>query len=501
MTVLCRKVSDSGMNSYNGKQVEINWSPDRGSGTPVYAQIVRYIADKIRCGDWVEGQKLPPQRKLAELFCVNRSTVSTAMDELMSYGIIESDHGGGTRVTGGSWSLRLAQPPDWNRYITGSPFHANKPTIQMINRMEFKEGYIRIGTGELAPELYPNALMEDILHRIPEKIQSLNYLGALGLPQLREELCRYLQQEKGIHALPENILITTGSLQALQLISICMLRPGSTVFTEAPTYLKSLQVFQSAGMQLRGLPMDEEGIRYQKIRPDETENAIIYTIPTFHNPTGCVMSQQRRQGLLSFCMENSLPMIEDDAYGSLWFDKKPPAPVKSLDAGGNVLYLGTLSKTIAPGLRIGWVVGPEAVIDRLGDVKMQTDYGSSSVSQLAAAELLSDPGYEAYLSDLRKRLMRRRDNALKAIRRHFEGLCEWNCPSGGFYIWLKFHNSLPIDTIFYEALDQGILLNPGNVYDYRENNAIRISYSYASEEELEKAIGILAEIIVRHIKK
>ena len=478
----------------------------------MYSQIVQYITEKIRKGDWVEGERLPSQRRLSEIFGVNRSTVVTAMDELLSYGIIESSGGGGTRIAGGSWSLRLAQPPDWNQYISSGPFRANKPTIQMINRMEFEEGYIRIGTGELAPELYPRELVGNILRHMPDRIPSLNYLGTLGLPELREELCGYLLREHGIKASPETILITSGSLQALQLISICMLKKGATVYTEAPTYLKSLQVFQSAGMNMTGLPMDQEGMRFGSLRGIDMRDSIIYSIPSFHNPTSRTMSSGRRINLLNFCREKCIPLIEDDAYGSLWIDEKPPAPIKSMDDGGNVLYLGTLSKTMAPGLRIGWVVGPEAVVYRLGDVKMQTDYGSSSVSQWVATELMNDPAYSAYLDDLREELKRRRDLAEDALKEAFGPLmitdpdhpergrlCTWETPKGGFYIWLRFSRKLPMDKIFYEALDRGVLFNPGNVYDYRENNSIRISYAYADPEDIRTAVGVLGDIIKKYI--
>ena len=213
---------NAGLSKLNS--VEIDWLPDRSSETPVYRQIVRYIAERISRGDWIEGDRLPSQRRLAEQFGVNRSTIVTAMEELTAYGILTSGHGGGTRVSGGSWSLLLTQPPDWNKYIQEGHFRANKPTIQMINQKEYEEGYVRIGTGELAPELYPKALFTEILTHLPNRIPSLNYLEGLGLLQLRKSLGEYLLRTQGIRANPDQILITTGSLQALQLVSICMLK-------------------------------------------------------------------------------------------------------------------------------------------------------------------------------------------------------------------------------------------------------------------------------------
>ena len=477
--------------------IEFEWKPDKTAKTPIYRQIVKYISDKIAAGDWVIGSRLPSQRAMALAFDVNRSTIVTAMEELLSYGILESDFGGGTRVKSNSWSLLMSQPPDWNKYISSGPFHANLPTIQTINKLEFEPGYIRIGTGELAPELYPNKLVTKIFRRMPEVVPHLGYLGPLGLPELGRALSERLQLEQGIEADPANIMVASGSLQGLQLISVCMLKRGSRVYTEAPTYLKSLQIFQSAGMNLCGIPMDEEGIKYWNIKGASIDS-LLYTIPTHHNPTGLVMSEERRKALLSFCQKNCLPVLEDDAYGQLWFEEKPPKAIKASDKTGSVIYLGTVSKTMAPGLRIGWVVGPEAVVQRLGDVKMQTDYGASSVSQWMMTELLTSGDYDIYLDDLRRELKGRRDNALAALRRNFNDMATWNRPSGGFYIWLRLKKKVPIDKEFHEAQQHGLLLNPGNIYDYIENHAIRISYAYADPEDMTKAIEILASIVEKY---
>ncbi len=476
------------------KYIQIAWQPNRNSNVPLYKQIVEYVCRKVSSGDWAVGSKLPSQREMAMLFGVNRSTIVSAMEELMSYGMIEAAFGGGTKVASNTWSLLMSSPPDWNKYITAGPFIANVPTIQVINKLEFDEKYIRLGTGEISPKLYPKVMMENVLKALPEKISSLNYLGPLGLPELQESISRRLRKN-GINAKPANILITSGSLQALQLISVCMLKPGATVYTEAPTYLKSLQVFQSAGMNFKGVPMDKHGLMYWKIEK-VLNGSLLYTIPTNHNPTGTIMTVERRKEVFDFCSNNRLPILEDDAYGELWFEgEKPPLAMKSIDNNGMVLYTGTISKTLAPGFRIGWLVGPESVVNRLGDVKMQMDYGASSLSQWALAEIFESGAYDEYLTNLRIELKERRNIALAALNKHFSDIAKWNIPTGGFYIWVNIKSKIPIERLFREALDKNILLNPGNIYDYRENKSIRLSYSYAEKEELEKGIEILGNII------
>lgn len=485
------------MNTAPEQKITIDWKPDKSGNRPMYRQIVDYMSEMIASGHWAVGSRLPSQRSLAQQFGVNRSTITTAMEELSSYGVLGGDFGRGTYVTSNTWSLMMsAAPPDWGTYIRSGSFKPNVPTIQAINKLEFVEGYIRLGTGELAPELFPKKAMEDVLGRLSSQIPSLNYLGPLGLPQLREALARRLQAQ-GIPATPSSILITSGSLQALQLISLCMLQPGSCVYTESPSYLKSLQVFQSAGMKLHGLPMDNHGLVYWNLPPSSLQQgrSLLYTIPTFHNPTGTLMTQKRREELFRFCQNNRLPIIEDDAYGELWFDETPPKPMKTMDRSGLILYLGTISKTLAPGMRIGWLVGPETVIERLGDVKMQIDYGASSLSQWALKEFLESGLYDLHLTRVRQQLKKRRDLALNALNTHFGDIATWNIPQGSFYIWLRLPARLSTDRLFTKALEKNLLINPGSIYDYEKNTALRLSYAYAAEDKLEQGIASLAQVV------
>ena len=477
----------------NIEKVSINWKPDKIDKVPIYKQIINYINDKIAKGDWIVGAKLPSQRKMAQSFGVNRSTIVTAMEELLSYGVIESDFGGGTKVASNTWSLIMSSTPDWNEYMKAGSFKANVPTIQKINKLEFEDKYIRMGTGELAPELFPTTMIKKVLQKLPERIVSLNYLEPLGLQELRKCLSERLEKE-GISASPKEILICSGSLQGLQLISASMIKKGDSLFTEAPSYLKSLQIFQSSGADFIGVDMDREGMMPWTITKP-AQNAFIYTIPTFQNPTGKVMTAERRKELYNFCSINRLPVIEDDAYGKLWFNEEPPKPIKTMDKNGMILYLGTVSKTMAPGLRIGWLVGPESVTERLGDVKMQVDYGASSVSQWALTELMTSGKYDEYLIWLRKELKIRCESGLAAVKKYFYGLATWEAPQGGFYIWLRINKKINAEKLFNEALNKNILINPGSIYDFKENNSIRLSYAYASIEEFEVGIKILAGTI------
>ncbi|SDZ41429.1 GntR family transcriptional regulator, regulator for abcA and norABC [Evansella caseinilytica] len=475
----------------------IDWKPNKQSPVPLHRQIADFMKEKIANGEWTVGFKLPPQRTLAKIFAVNRSTVVAAYDELTAEGLIEGKSGSGTTVANNTWSLLAsASPLDWKAYVNSGTHHPNLPTIQEINQAEFFPGIIRLGTGELAPELMANEAMQHVLRKLPSKVRTFGYEEPKGLYALRQGISAYLKTT-GIHASPASVLIVSGALQALQLISIGLLHRGAAVLTEKPSYLQSLHVFQSAGIQLTGIPLDEEGMKVNLIPSyiKQHRPAFLYTIPSFHNPTGTLMTAKRRKQLLSICQKERLPIIEDDVYRELWFEKKPPEPLKTADETGLVLYLGSLSKTVSPGLRIGWLVGPEAVIDRLADIKMQTDYGSSTLSQWAAAEWLTGGLYEQHLNNVRMQLLHRRETALKALSSYFSNLATWKIPRGGFYVWLQLLPGISIKKLFDTALADGILLNPGNVYDQHADRYLRISYSYASPSDIEDGLRRLAGIV------
>lgn len=477
------------------------WVPDRGSEVPVYQQIVRMVREKVADGQWPVGTRLPSQRILAQAFHVNRSTVTAAIDELTACGIVSGCRGAGTQVVSNTWALMLPPAMDWGMFLSAGPFRENISAVQAINRLEFSPHMVRLGTGELDPRLFPVEMWREVMEKVSREVAELGYLEPLGLLKLRRAISRRMET-MGIQAPPSTILITSGALQALQLISVCLLRKGSTVFTEAPTYLQSLQVFQSAGMGLHGTPMDSEGIKFWEmeaaLKNDRLQGAsILYTIPTNQNPTGITMTGRRREELMGFCAGKRLPIIEDGAYHELFFGGPLPPALKSLDRTGAVIYLGSASKTLAPGLRIGWMIAPEPMVQRLGDVKMQMDYGASSVSQWILAEFFESGCYDKYLKELREIMRERRDRALEVLEENYRDIARWNVPGGGFYIWLTFKAPIALDRLFKRAAEEGILLNPGDMYDFKSSRSLRLSYAYTNPREFESGARKLLQIIRR----
>ncbi|MFD0620555.1 PLP-dependent aminotransferase family protein [Paenibacillus sp. GCM10027629] len=476
---------------------DTDWKPARGNGIPLYRQIAEYIRSKITQGEWTVGSRIPTERALAKSFGVNRSTVVSAFAELVADGLLQGNSGRGTVVVNNTWTLLAsAAPPDWERYMNAGIHEPNLPTIQEINHAEFIPGIIRLGTGEPSPEFFPQEMMREVMHTIPDHMTELGYVEPKGLYELRAQISRYVQQY-GIEASPSSILIVSGALQALQLISMGLLKRGSAVLTENPSYLQSLHVFQSAGMELASLPLDGEGVRLDPIRhyTEAGRGSILYTIPSFQNPTGRVMSERRREMLYELCLQRQLPIIEDDVYRDLWLDAEAPPPLKARDHSGTVLYLGSMSKTLSAGLRIGWIIGPEAVIHRLADLKMQMDYGASSLSQWAVTAWLESGLYAKHLEQVRASLRVRRDHMLRLLAAHLSDVASWEAPTGGFYIWLRITIDFSMKALFDKALTQGVLLNPGHLYDRADTQHIRLSYAYASMDQMETGIRILANIL------
>ena len=400
------------------------------------------MCEQVHSGNWPIGSRLPSQRALAEWFGVNRSTVIAAINELSDYGIVEGQHGAGTRIVSNTWSLMLPGAPDWADYVDSGFFKANNDTIQ----------------------------------------ETLGYPPPEGLPELREAIAAHMRAT-GVDCTASQVLVTSGALQALQMISVSLLPAGTTVYAESPSYIKSLQVFQSAGMHLEGVPMDDDGLNVQALRGLLAEgeldtgrpaplnarnrkgNAILYTIPTNHNPTGVTMSDKRRHELVELSVDSRLPIIEDGAYRDLYFEDDAPLPsLKALDETGMVITLGSASKSLAPGLRIGWLVAAEPIVQRLADVKMQMDYGASVLSQWTFARFLTNGMYGEYVAGLKRELRHRRDRALVTLQEKMDGLVHWNVPSGGFYIWMTFDRPIRMNRLFQLAAERGVLLNPGDIY-------------------------------------
>ncbi|MGN0141877.1 MAG: PLP-dependent aminotransferase family protein [Roseburia sp.] len=473
-----------------------NWKPQKNSTVPVYIQIREFLREQIYCGKLPIGEKLPPQRQLAEIFSVNRSTIVAALDDLLADDLLEGKGKSGTIIKNNNQTINAPAPPDWISYIQSGNYQANKRLVQEINFYEHKKGILCISRPEIAPELFS----KDILHAVSESclvnVEGMGYEHQNGLLSLRKELCKYLAKS-GIHVVPSQILIVSGAIQAIYLIAESLLRRGSTILTENPSWIYFVNIFQSAGMRLHGVPIGAQGLKLDVLEKmhSQTGASILYTIPNMHNPTGTTMPEQKKKDLIALCQKRKLPIMEDDAYRELYFSDTAPKPLKAYDKTDQVLYMGTASKVLFPGLRLGWLVGPKPVIDHLADIKTQIDTGTSTLSQYAILHLLKNGLYEEHMNHLRIEMKKRRDYTLQLLNKYFKKIARWEIPQGGIYIWLHIIKPLSMTKLFHRCIENGVLFNPESVYSSQGGNHIRISYSQLSQAEMEQALIILAHTI------
>lgn len=467
----------------------MSWQPDRSLHVSLTSQIKDWMLGQIQSGEWPAGTKLPSQRKLALLLGVNRSTLQEVIDELKGDGLLNSRAGSATFVANDSWHLLLKQKlPNWQQYIEASIHKSNYQTIQFINEFEQDASVIRLGTGELSPSLLPVNDLQASLRSLSLDGKALGYSSPQGSETLRQALCDYVKK-RGITTTPDHICIVSGGLQALQLIALGLLEPGSLVLQHEYSYLNSVRPFQSFGMNLHGLAADQHTAEHIR-RIVRRRQAILYTIPTLHNPTGECMSWQDKNTLYQLCEAEKLPIIEDDVYFELSFEQAAPA-MKSLDPSGQVIYIGSVSKTLSPGLRIGWVIASTPVIQRIADIKMQMDYGSSALSQLVVEHWLRTGLYERHVGELRVQLQSRAVLMEHLLRQYFGDKASWETPQGGFYIWVRFHEPVITKELFMSLLKKKVLIHPGYIYGAQDAHHLRLSFAYSSEEEVRKGMQIL----------
>lgn len=469
------------------------WMPDRRSNQPLYQQIADDIERRIAYGEFPPGSLLPSERKLATQLGVNRSTVILAYAELRALGIIESRSGSGTRVSKYKWGATPKHTPNWHRYVEGGSFLPNVAFLRRIREaLQQDSTLIDFASGELGADLSP---VEEINALIDENHYTgyLGYDNPQGFLPLREALVSFLSQYRNIQTTESSILITSGSQQSLYLITQCLLAPGDAVAIEDPSYCYSLPMFQSAGLRLFRLPVDQHGIRPEDVRALYKKHRIkmVFLNPNYQNPTGALLDAERRAELLNVTSELGLPIVEDDPFSLTAYDGTPPRPLKSMDSLGSVLYIGSFSKIAASGLRVGWMVAPHSVVDRLADARQQMDFGLSVVPQKVAAQFLRSAYTRPHLDRLRMNLLYKRDVAIEALQRELPGLVSFSVPQGGLHLWCKILPEVNDGKLLEEAIRNGVIFAPGSVYG-SDSGYVRFTYARPKAEQIAPGIAAFA---------
>jgi 2-aminoadipate transaminase len=329
---------------------------------------------------------------------------------------------------------------------------------------------------------------------------ALQYGGGQGQPVLRERLTM-LMAEEAIDADPDDVVVTTGAQQALDLLGKIFIDPGDTVAVEAPSYVGALTAFAAYQPQFLTLETDDDGMIV-----DELEQAIVrgerptfvYTVPNFGNPAGVTMSAARREQLVSLCREASIPIVEDNPYGLLRFDGEPLPCLRSLDPH-NVIYVGTVSKTFSPGVRVGWVLADPSVIQRLVLAKEAADLCGSNFTMLVTERWFADDArWRAALASLVRAYRSRRDAMMDALQAHFPAAASWTRPAGGFYVWVSLPKWTDTTAMLAAAVERRVAYVPGSAFypDGRGHDRMRLAFSHPPEDRIVEGVERLGALLV-----
>ncbi|CAI6228982.1 PLP-dependent aminotransferase family protein [Bacillus subtilis] len=459
-------------------------------------QIYQSIVDRIRSGLLEEGSKLPSVRSLSKQLEVSLVTAVKAYKQLEQDGFATSIQGKGTFVKAKiSEKKKVEAIPSYDWQLSLQDY---LPRSQFA-RYHIAPQKVHLSSSMIDPKLLPNRYFEhEVQQVLSENPELLSIYGNVqGDNQLRSEMSAYLKRS-GVTSTPENILVTSGLQQSIDLVARTFVGPGDVVVMEAPTYPGAIDIFRGRGATILTVPVDKDGMRIDILQNvcEKHKPKVIFTIPTFHNPTGFVMSLKRRKQLLDIAGSIHSIIVEDDPCSEIYFEKKPPVTLKSMDQFGNVIYLRGLSKTIAPSCRIGILTASGSIFNRLLAAKANADLGSPLLTQKAILPLINSKRMIDHSKKLRTALKIRRDLALDLLTSLSPEGVSWTIPEGGLNLWISLPSWIDSHLLLSEAKKQQITFLPGSAcYPVgQENNHLRISYSYINEELLKHGITTLCNI-------
>lgn len=372
--------------------------------------------------------------------------------------------------------------------------------IRELLKLTEQPDFISFAGGLPAPESFPVTEVAAAAQAILREHgpQALQYGATEGYRPLRELIAR--RSSTGTHVVAvENVLITSGSQQALDLLGKVFLDVGDRVLLESPTYLAALQAWNAYEAGYIDLPMDEAGLDPVALEPALRQSPkFLYCVPNFQNPTGVTLSLERRQCLVTLAAAHGVPLVEDDPYGALRFEGDAlPSLLTIAGAAGGVIQLSTFSKTLAPGLRVGWVVAPAEVIGRLALAKQGTDLHTGTLDQYIVHELLAGGQIEAGLPAIVARYRERRDTMLAALAEHFPADAHWTRPTGGMFLWVTLPLGVDASDLLLAAVERGVAFVPGKSFfpNGGGENTLRLNFSNASPERIREGIARLGSLL------
>ncbi|WP_430536308.1 PLP-dependent aminotransferase family protein [Listeria rocourtiae] len=469
-------------------------------------QIFNQINNNIQQGILKEGTQLPSIRVFSQKYNISHVTVSKAYKKLENSGLINLIHGKGAFVkikpdidrnynressfNPSSWQLSLKSYVDITHYT-----RTNSKDV----RFNFSEAIIN---PKLLPSGYLVKKVNQILLTTPKIIS--NYSLAQGEVDIRESIRNYIAINGKFDVPISNMIITNGVQQGIDIVSKAFIGPDDIVITEESTYFHALEVFSNRGAKIITVPMDNHGLQINKLATlcSKYKPKLVYTIPTFHNPTGVTLSLARRKQLLSLAREHHFLIIEDDSWNDIYFDDMiPPPTIKSLDQEGSVIYLKGFSKYLSPGCRIGVIIANDTIYPHLLASKTLTDLGSPILTQKAVCSFLNTNRMSDHLIKLRTALEVRRNQILFLLQKHLPNSVQFTEPMGGLNFWLVLPKGADAIALLEDSLEKGISFLPGSFcfVNKTKSRHVRISFSYIDTTEISDGIIAFCKTVTSYL--
>ncbi|MCD6512665.1 MAG: PLP-dependent aminotransferase family protein [Thermoplasmata archaeon] len=382
--------------------------------------------------------------------------------------------------------------------------------IRELLELSQRPDVISFAGGLPNPDSFPIDDVRRILNKVLDEqgSRALQYGPTEGIKEFREVIAEFVSKD-GIDASTENVLITSGSQQALDIISKIFLDKGDVIIVGLPTYLGGINSFLAYQASLEGVPVDENGMnvdmlveKIEELRKKGKRIKMIYTIPTFQNPAGVEMSEERRKRLVEISEEYEIPVLEDDPYGKLRFEGEPLKPIKAFDDNGNTIYMATFSKILSPGIRLAYVVASKELIRKMVIAKQSMDLCTSTLTQLLGYHYIKEGYVDKQLPKIIDMYRKKRDLMLAAMEKYFPRECKWTKPRGGMFIWVECPEEVSTVEMFDEAVKNKVAYIQGRAFYVNGGgqNTMRLNFTNAQDEQIEEGIRRLGEVIRKRVK-
>src|ERR1700687_3231751 len=489
------------------------------SHVPLYIQLRDQLRALVHAGDLRPGDRIPASRELAGMLGVHRTTVANAYAELESEGLIQGHVGRGTFLKGNGNGLKITPPAPpvltAGNGIRWELLFADERGEEVLSRLTASapENALSFVLARPAQEFFPIEDLQTCVNAVlrREATDILNLGPSDGYAPLKEALLELLQHD-GIPARDENLLITDGCQQSLDLISKAFVRPGDSVILENPAYPGAVAIFGGTRARCLGVPVRTHaepgvslGLDLEALEATLAANRVklIVLTPDFQNPTGTSMPLASRRKVLELASRHQVPVVEDHIYARLHAREDRLPSLKQLDRSNIVIHIDSFAKVAFPGLRVGWIVAPGAAIERLRIVKQITDLHTDQLAQATLAEFLRRGLFAKHLVRMRKVYAARLDAADQALHKFMPPEVRWNRPEGGMCLWVELPPGYDASELLIHARERGVLFAPGR-YFYVQSpmpNTLRLGFAALNEKQIAHGIGILAELLRVEMRK